>query len=243
MPRLLTQDAWTNATSGAWLYKYALKRISDRQRLLLAAAVLLHLDHDLFEPTVFRTTLAELDRLRILIEDQADQRIPSALQVLLSEGVLIGELSTAALMGNADLLVNGMVRALGTVAAMRALKVTPELLGNQRAFHFTGLARQMEDSPERGRILIRQERSFAGLVREILGDRYRPTDFAASWRTSDTAGLAGAIYDDRAFDRLPILADALLDAGCDDEVILTHCRSSGLHVRGCWVVDLVLGKE
>ena len=51
------------------------------------------------------------------------------------------------------------------------------------------------------------------------------------------------IYDDRAFDRLPILADALIDAGCDDEQILEHCRAPGPHVRGCWVVDLVLGKE
>jgi hypothetical protein len=55
--------------------------------------------------------------------------------------------------------------------------------------------------------------------------------------------LARGIYDDRAFDRLPILADALIDAGCDDEAILGHCRGPGPHVRGCWVADLVLGKE
>ena len=56
-------------------------------------------------------------------------------------------------------------------------------------------------------------------------------------------GLARGIYEDRAFDRLPLLADALMDAGCADEQILAHCRSEGPHVRGCWVVDLVLGKE
>jgi hypothetical protein len=47
----------------------------------------------------------------------------------------------------------------------------------------------------------------------------------------------------RAFDRMPILADALQDAGCDNEDVLNHCRGSGPHVRGCWVVDLVLRKE
>ena len=55
--------------------------------------------------------------------------------------------------------------------------------------------------------------------------------------------IAQAIYDDRAFDRMPILADALEDAGCTDRAILDHCRSEGPHVRGCWVVDLLLGKE
>jgi hypothetical protein len=54
--------------------------------------------------------------------------------------------------------------------------------------------------------------------------------------------LAQAIYDERAFDRLPILADALLDAGCDNEELLAHLRSEGPHVRGCWAVDLILGK-
>jgi hypothetical protein len=54
--------------------------------------------------------------------------------------------------------------------------------------------------------------------------------------------LAAAIYEERAFDRLPVLADALEDARCADAAILGHCRSGGEHVRGCWVVDLVLGK-
>jgi hypothetical protein len=55
--------------------------------------------------------------------------------------------------------------------------------------------------------------------------------------------LAEGIYQERAFDRMPILADALQDAGCDNEDVLTHCRQPGEHVRGCWVVDLVLNKE
>jgi hypothetical protein len=55
--------------------------------------------------------------------------------------------------------------------------------------------------------------------------------------------LAKSIYDDRAFDHLPILADALEDAGCTDAAILEHCRGPGPHVRGCWVVDLILGKH
>jgi len=54
--------------------------------------------------------------------------------------------------------------------------------------------------------------------------------------------LAQAIYDDRAFDRLPILADALEEAGCTNIDILEHCRVPGPHVCGCWVVDLLLSE-
>ena len=63
-----------------------------------------------------------------------------------------------------------------------------------------------------------------------------------AWNDGTIPKLAQAIYDDRAFDRLPILADALEDAGCTDADILGHCRGGGEHTRGCWVVDLVLGK-
>jgi hypothetical protein len=55
--------------------------------------------------------------------------------------------------------------------------------------------------------------------------------------------IARSIHDDNAFDRLPILADALLDAGCDDEELLAHLRSEGPHVRGCGAVDLILVKS
>jgi hypothetical protein len=81
------------------------------------------------------------------------------------------------------------------------------------------------------------------LFRDIFKNPFRHIAFDPKWRTADRLGVARAIYDDPAFDRLPILADALLDAGCDDEPILEHCRGPGPHVRGCWVVDLVLGKE
>jgi hypothetical protein len=55
--------------------------------------------------------------------------------------------------------------------------------------------------------------------------------------------LAQAIYEDRAFDRLPVLADALEDAGCTNSDLLGHLRGPGPHARGCWVLDLLLGKE
>jgi hypothetical protein len=81
------------------------------------------------------------------------------------------------------------------------------------------------------------------LVRDIYGNPFRPPPFDSRWRTGDVIGLARGINEDRAYDRLPLLCDALMDAGCDAEDILAHCRSEGPHVRGCWLVDLVLAKE
>ena len=79
------------------------------------------------------------------------------------------------------------------------------------------------------------------LLRDVMGNPFRPSQFAASWRTSDVMALASRFYKDRAFDRLPQLIVALEDAGCEDERILAHCRMDSPHIRGCWVVDLVLG--
>jgi hypothetical protein len=81
------------------------------------------------------------------------------------------------------------------------------------------------------------------LLHCIFGNPFRPVALDPEWRTSTVVQLAQGIYDDRAFDRLPILADALQDAGCDNEDVLSHCRDTGPHARGCWVVDLILGKS
>jgi hypothetical protein len=64
-----------------------------------------------------------------------------------------------------------------------------------------------------------------------------------AWNDGTVVKLASDIYEERAFDRLPILADALEDAGCAHPDFLDHCRQPGEHARGCWPVDLVLVKE
>jgi hypothetical protein len=88
-----------------------------------------------------------------------------------------------------------------------------------------------------------ERRQQTTLIRDIFGNPFRPITFSPSWRTDTTFTLARQMYESRDFGAMPILADALQDAGCDNDDILNHCRSDGPHVRGCWVVDLVLGKE
>ncbi|AMV25590.1 hypothetical protein VT84_14430 [Gemmata sp. SH-PL17] len=74
-------------------------------------------------------------------------------------------------------------------------------------------------------------------------DPFRPFAFSPAWRSPTVLALASQMYESRDFGAMPILADALQDAGCDRAYVLDHCRSPGPHVGGCWVVDLVLGKE
>jgi hypothetical protein len=93
-------------------------------------------------------------------------------------------------------------------------------------------------------IVAAEEAAQASLLRDIFGNPFRPVTFSPAWRTDTALSLARQMYESRDFGAMPILADALQDAGCDNTDILNHCRDgSGAHVRGCWVVDLVLGKE
>ena len=87
---------------------------------------------------------------------------------------------------------------------------------------------------------------MAEILREVFGNPFRPACFSRSvlaWNDGTAVKLAQAIYAERSFDRLPVLADALEDAGCDNADILNHLRGPGPHVRGCWAVDLLLGKS
>jgi hypothetical protein len=81
------------------------------------------------------------------------------------------------------------------------------------------------------------------LIRDIFGKPYRPVAFDPRWRTLTAAAVARAVYDQRAFEGVPLLADALEHAGCTDAELLGHLRGPGSHVRGCWPVDLRLGKS
>jgi hypothetical protein len=131
-------------------------------------------------------------------------------------------------------------------------QVTCEALADARSARVTGTVRKtlLRSARMAANDVCRLPRSGpipAALLRCIFGNPFRsqpplPASVLA-WNGDTVRRIAEGIYEERAFDRLPILADALLDAGCDDEELLAHCRSAGPHVRGCWAVDLILGKS
>lgn len=103
--------------------------------------------------------------------------------------------------------------------------------------------------PEKAETLIRSARrcemqSLASLLWDVFGPLpFRPVAPRPAWLTSTVKQLSEAIYEEKAFDRMPILGDALEESGCDNTEILNHCRQPGKHVRGCWVIDLLTGRK
>jgi hypothetical protein len=91
--------------------------------------------------------------------------------------------------------------------------------------------------------IAKEHRAQVPNLRDIIGNPFRPVIIDPAWRTAGVIEQARTIYDDQAFDRMPQLADTPAQAGCHGADILDHCREPGEHVRGCWVVDLLLGKE
>ncbi len=93
----------------------------------------------------------------------------------------------------------------------------------------------------------RELRNLVPVINEVFGNPFRPLPQLPStilnWNDGIVQRLSQVIYNERSFDQMPILADALEEAGCTDTDILNHCRQPGEHVRGCWVVDLILGKS
>jgi hypothetical protein len=81
------------------------------------------------------------------------------------------------------------------------------------------------------------------LLHETIGNPFRPVTLNPIWISPIVLALATGIDKEGTFDRMPILADALQDSGCDNHEILNHCRQPSEHVRGCWALDLLLGKS
>ena len=86
----------------------------------------------------------------------------------------------------------------------------------------------------------KEREAQADLLRDIYGNPFRPIAFDPGWRTPEVLHLAENIYRSGAFERMPVLFNALRNAGCQEGVILAHCHRNHPHVRGCWLLDSIL---
>jgi hypothetical protein len=213
----MTEAEWFSATDVTPMLEFLSGRSSDRKWRLLACACARSQCEDLWEKVTFR-------KIRIGVEE--------------SERYADGDATS-------DELANA------TTEAASSLQWTYDRGTTEDA----NAAMQMlwAMAPERMRaVRVRSEeqwfteadkRQIKSLILDVLHNPFRPVAVDPEWLTSTVVLLADGIYRERAFDRLPILADALQDAGCTSAELLDHCRGPGPHVRGCWVVDLLLEKS
>lgn len=155
--------------------------------------------------------------------------------VMIAESCADGLATTAQLQAvyqSIDAAQRSSTRSRSDIEALYLVRLTIGPLGNGDAYLVCRLFGR-----EAGK------RHQMALLRDLFGNPYRPVAFNPSWRTTDVLGLARSMYGSRNFSATSILADALEEAGCDNADILAHCRGDGPHVRGCWVVDSLLGKE
>lgn len=148
-----------------------------------------------------------------------------------------------------------VAQSRGTISTALALELkarSDELAGRGTpvlAAQSEEIAQTLNDRAEartdkaEGQVNRAENLALARLLREQLGNPFRPYRFEEQWRSETVVTLATGIEAERAFDRMPILADAVEEAGCDDEAVLRHCRGTDPHARGCWVIDLILTRE
>jgi hypothetical protein len=131
-------------------------------------------------------------------------------------------------------------------AGISADQATIGLFYDQLRRRGRDIERQVPDEEidwvEEGAIRDAENQAQCAILRDIFGNPFRPIVFSSEWLTPTVSALAWQMYQSRDFSAMPILADALQDAECDNDDMLDHCRGPGPHVRGCWVVDLLLNK-
>jgi hypothetical protein len=129
---------------------------------------------------------------------------------------------------------------------VRHYPLRPGAVDSVRRIAVAAVSPQVGDALlEASHALTCDDRCF-GILRDVFGNPFRRPVISRScleWNDWMVLRIAQTTYEERRFADLPILADALEDAGCTDSDILTHCRTPGEHVRGCWVIDLLLGKQ
>lgn len=144
--------------------------------------------------------------------------------------------------------LNNALHAVMNVQSQEAAQGASDFVGNYFYFHTIEELKGTSVGDQQKAVgAKKEEREIQTLnLKDIMGNPFRPvaTDPTwLSWHDGPVPRIAQAIYAERRFADLPILADALEEAGCNNADILSHCRSNGQHVRGCWVVDLILGKQ
>ncbi len=235
----MTEYEWQNSTNPTPMLEFLRGKRSDRKSRLFAVACGRRLGSHLTDAD--RQAIDFAERYADGLADRAERRAAATSEGVSFDIKLVTSVDMAALVQQPGISVTSFfAERLVTRLVRQAVPFPTPVSGSPT---YMREVQRIMRSP-RWREAVRIEQSYQlHLIIDLFGNPFRPTGVDPSWLTSDVVTLTTGIYRDRGFDRMLILADALQDAGCDNADILTHCRSDGPHVRGCWVVDLLLGKE
>lgn len=222
----MTEQEWTDCTEPGPMLEFLRGRVTDRKLRLFAVACCLRIWHLLSDERSRRAVeVAESYADGLATEEEL-----ALAWDLVNSGVFFSPWS----------LENQGKQWANRSAVRVVLKKYPERSWARRAAITAEAARSAMG--QAGEQLVQ-----ADLLRDIFGHLlFGPVTVhpdVLAWNDRLVVRLARAIYEERRWGDMPILADALLDAGCDNEEVMAHCRTGGEHVRGCWVVDLLRGKE
>jgi hypothetical protein len=221
---MMTEAEWLASSDSHLMLSFLKGKDTDRKMRLFAAACCRRVWHRLPDQRS-RNAIETAERY---VEGSATQRQLRIARRAASVAMLESDRGAD---GDSAWALRGELVKLSAADTVSAYQLT--WLFNERSEGMNPTGEPTETKPQ------------CDLLRELFGHLpFRPVAVDAAWRTSDVMALAQGIYEERAFDRMPILADALQDAGCESDDILNHFRDpNATHVRGCWALDLILGKS
>ena len=250
----MTESDWFDSISPEQMLAYLGERASPRKRRLFACACVRRIWHLLGDE--------QLRKAVKVAERFADGRISA--KVLkkarrfasrMRKKREMTELQHATWMARAERAAAQAVEAIlpevgPILITPRDIREPPDVVSATRTARACARAAQAQREGD-AQVAVEPIRRLASfdaveLVREIFGNPFRPSTIDLrwlDWKEGIIPRMARVIYRKRCFRNLPILADALEESGCDDDALLRHCRAPVDHVRGCWVVDLVRGKQ
>jgi hypothetical protein len=224
----VTEQQWlTCATNSTWMVNAIRDRVSDRKLRLFAVACIRSI-----LPQVREVHQDEVARVAEVAERFAEGTASAADMEPARQDTIPW-----------DYEITAALEACHPEARFAAVRVVRAAADAVRELWVAAHPQSHRRSPEAGAARRSELERQTALARCVFGNPFRPVALALEWRTPTGLALAQGIYAERAFDLLPILGDALEEAGCSAAELLAHCRGPGPHALGCWVLDAVLAKE
>jgi len=241
----MDEATWLNCTDTQPMLDFLKGKASERKLRLFAAACCRRIWHLLHE--AFRHAVVTSERFADRLADDRE-KMEAYREAILRQQIQRREQFSAAYAGRAAIfaLTTSDSEYPASYRASRTSNEVAWIISWSEELHSP--VGSSDDALQQ--IAQRELQMHAHLLRDLFGNPFRAITVAPTWRTLTVTTLATAAYEERALptgtldaDRLAVLADALEDAGCTDEQLLVHLRETSPHVRGCWVIDLLLGKE